>query len=211
MSATVRDQLLKFALAVDPRTKNDVVFTSGTIGTVDGDKFPAQRLLDMYNDARMLAAYVISYKKSPREAQEACQNVVRKSDAAIASGVLEKPEGYVLRKTLMTASGKIISLLPIEQLPFTSRYEALNNQIMYEEKDVFRSAHGNTFIPDANNYLFIYMGITAFTLADVTGGTVKETFSPIYESVLIQIAVAIAGLQGQEKPLAIAEQLIGGQ
>lgn len=216
MGALVAAQVLKMCQIVDPRDTSDNTFALATstgytkIGTADG-KFTAQRQLDIYNDARMVAAYVISYKKGLRERQEASNNTIRKTDATFATGVLAKPTGYIYAKSLLDVNGKVISILPVDQIPYTKRLDSLNNPVVYEETANFRSENGATYIPDAATYVLRYIGITPFILTDVTGQATTETFSPFYEPFLIQIAVAIAQQQGQVKALALAEQLLGGQ
>ena len=215
MASLVALQVLKAMQIVDPRDMSDNLFALATstgytqIGTAPG-KFTAQRQLDIYNDARMVAAYVISYKKGLRERQEASNNTIRNTAAQFSAGVMNKPTGYIYAKSLLDVNGKVISILPVDQIPYTKRLDSLNNPIVYEETSVFRSENGNTYIPDLSNYVFRYIGITPFTLSDVTGQVTTETFSPFYEPILVQLAVAIAQQQGQVKPLALAEQLIGG-
>lgn len=208
-------QLLKVVQIIDPRDTSDNLFALATstgytkVGTADG-KFTAQRQLDIYNDARMVAAYVISYKKGLRERQEASNNTIRKTDATFASGVLTKPSGYIYAKSLLDVNGKVISILPVDQIPYTKRLDSLNNPVVYEETSVFRSENGAAYVPDAATYVLRYIGITPFVLSDVTGQVTVETFSTFYEPFLVQLAVAIAQQQGQVKPLALAEQLLGG-
>ena len=210
MASTVQQQLFKFSQIVDPRDKTDTEFTLATIGTTDGDKFPAQSLLNFYNDARMVAAFVISYKKGLRERQEAANNTIRNTAATFSAGVLTKPTGHVYTKSLLDATGKVITILPVDQIPYTKRLDSVVNPIVYEEQTVFRSENGNTYIPDGNTYVHRYIGINVFTLSDVTGGVTTETFSSFYEPILIQLAVAFSEMQGQAKVMALAEQLIGG-
>ena len=210
MASTVQQQLFSLASSVDPRTKADASFTLATIGTIDGDKFPAQTLLDFYNSARAVAAYVISYKKGLRERQEAANNTTRNTTATFTAGVLTKPTGHIYTKSLLDATGKVISILPVDQIPYATRLDSLVNPIVFEEQLVFRSEHGNTYIPDGNTYIHRYIGVVPFVLSDVTGGTTTETFSSFYEPILLQLAVAFAQMQGQVQVMALAEQLIGG-
>lgn len=211
MPSTVQLQYFKFLEMVSPRDPTGVSITLATAGTVDTDKWPAQRLLDFYNEARMVAAFILSYKKGPRERQEASNNVIVNSSATFASGVLAKPDGYIFTKSLLSSAGVVISVLPVDQIPLTKHYDSPTNPIVYEYTTEFRSANGSTNIPNGGNYVLNYVGITPFVLADVTGGTKKETFSDIYEPIILQLAAAIEETRGQQKPLALAEKLLGGQ
>jgi hypothetical protein len=162
----------------------------------------------MYNDARMLAAQVISERLGHREAIEVAQNLIVKDDAAFSSGVLAKPSDYIFPKSLMDVNGKVISILPANQIPNTQSKDSAANPIVYEEATQFKSQHGASYIPDASTYVLRYVGITPFTVAQVVAGTVTETFTNFYEPVIIQIAVAIAMSQGLVEPLALAQRLI---
>lgn len=51
--ATVQATMLKLQSIVDPYTKAGAEITAATIGTVDSDRFLKQRMLDIYNDARI--------------------------------------------------------------------------------------------------------------------------------------------------------------
>ena len=54
MSRTVNSLLLELALIIDPTDKDGAVFTNSTIGANRGGRFEKQRLLDIYNTARLL-------------------------------------------------------------------------------------------------------------------------------------------------------------
>ena len=182
---------------IDPRTSDGTEITTANVGTVDGAKFPAARALAMYNESRIALANAISIRLDPFSKRQAVSNnIVRNSTFSFASGNATKETGYVENVSLMNAAGQIISVLPSHLASITRYLDSAVNPIVYEEAGIFHSENGASFVPDAATYIHRYFGISAFVAADVTNGTTNETFSAIWESVILEIAEAIATEQG---------------
>jgi hypothetical protein len=168
--STIQTQLVRLAQRVDPFTKDGTELTAANIGTVAGDRFTAQRLLDCYNEARMILAQTISVMMPTRKKSLAISgNIVRDTAATFTSGVLTKPSGFVETLSLMTSAGQLISVLPASSVALTRYLDSANNPIVYEEAAAFRSENGTAYIPNASTYVFRYYGITNFGLASVVG------------------------------------------
>lgn len=207
----VQTQMVRLAQRVDPYTKDGTELTSANIGSTPGDRFTAQRLLDCYNEARIALAQVISTMMPQRaKAIAVSGNIVRVSNQSITAGVLTKPAGYIEAISLFsTATGTRIWIIP-ESVAFNLKLqESALTPIVIEEATGFRSDNGNTYIPDGSTYDFRYFGITQFSLTDVSGSpTTQESFNPMWEPLLIQLAEAIADEQGSPQVNALAARLV---
>ena len=204
----VKDQLLKLALRVDPIVKSTgVEFTTSTIGTVDGDRFPAQRLLDCYNEARMVLAQAISTQMDGnRKARAISGNIVRDTAFQFASGVATKPTGYVEWISLLDSAGRVIAVLPESLYALMKQLDSYTNPLVFEEGGYFRAV-SSVNVPDASTYVLRYYGVTDWTLAQLTS---NETFNRQWEPLLIQLAEAIANEQGGAQLNSLAAGLVGG-
>jgi len=77
--ATVQTLLHRLALRLDPRTPAGVEFTTATIGTTAGDRFSAQRLLDIYNEARVALFQAIKTSTPKEELANAITGIYKEA------------------------------------------------------------------------------------------------------------------------------------
>jgi len=211
MSVLVQSQMLTLALRVDPRDSTGTAFTSATIGVNDGDRFAKQRLLDIYNEARLIAANEIM-THWPKNARRVAISgtLTRNSTFQFTTGVATKPTDYVDAARLTDVNDNEITILPVEDEFYTKLFDTANNPLVYEESGSFRSLNAATYVPDASTYILIYYGITKWTLTNVTNGTTNETFNDILTPLLIDVAVMLAKGMGAAEVVNIAHQLISG-
>jgi len=207
--STVQAQMGRLAQRIDPVTPAGVSITAANVGTVDG-RFNRNRLLDIYNEARMALANVIQQKLDPVYRREAVANNVLTATLTFASGVANKPAGYVSTFLLKSNAGQIITVLPVALEYATKSRDGVNNPLVYEKSITLASVNGNLYVPDANNYVLEYFGVSYFALSDVTGGVTLETFNQIWEPTILELAQAIALEQGIVNVMALADSLIGG-
>lgn len=205
MAVTVQSQMLRLALRVDPRTKAQVEFVAGTIGTVAGNRFAAQRLLDIYNEARMaLAGALRIMAPAEKKASTVQGNIQRKTNLTFTSGTAPIPTGLIEPIALRDVTGNDISILPGNILPLVSRNESATVRFVFWEATNFKSLPGSTAIPDAATYVLWYYGVTDFILTDVTGGATLETYNDDLLPRLLNIAARIANMQGNYDPQQLA-------
>jgi hypothetical protein len=197
MAVTVQAQMLALALRVDPRTKAGVEFALGTIGTTAGNRFTAQRLLDIYNEARMAMASAIRISMPPeKRAAVVPGNIVRITNLTFASGVAAVPAGCIDPIAMQDSTGSDISIVGANLIPLLSRNESATVRFVAWEGTNFKAPPGSAFIPDAATYRLWYYGVSNFTLANVTGGVVTETYNDDLLPRLLNIAARIANVQG---------------
>jgi hypothetical protein len=123
--ATVQTLLHRLALRVDPRTPAGVEFTTGTIGTTAGDRFSAQRLLDIYNDARIALFQAVKTSVSKEELQLLIPGITKEAFITFTtSGTRQEyslPSDYMdfisLRGRYLDGSYISTVLAPIVRLP----------------------------------------------------------------------------------------------
>ncbi len=209
--STVQVQMGRLAQLIDPKTVAGVDITSANVGSVDGARFSKSRLLDIYNQARIILSNVIQQKLDPVYRREAvANNILTVSSLTFSGGVATKPAGYVSTFLLRSAAGQIITVLPFALAYATRHRDGINNPLVYEKGTTLASENGNTYIPNASTYIIDYFGVSYFTLTDITGGTVPETFNQIWEPVLLELAQRISLEQGLTDINALADSLVGG-
>jgi len=213
MSVTVQNQLFKLVERIDPRNKLGVEFTAGTVGTTAGDKFTAQRQLDMYNDARFFLFGALRARMTKEQLTEIISGtMVVNSTFQFSSGVATKPAGYLEKVLLTDASGNPISILPQSAIPYVQSLEATtNNRFVFEVGNTFVDVNGSMSVPDASNYVLRYFGIQNFALSDVTGGTTTETFNDTWQILLIELAEAISMEMGNTDLMALITKYLTGR
>lgn len=209
--ATVQATLLKLALMVDPNeltTGNK--FTLSTIGVNDGEKFAKQRLLDIYNLARMTLTngMRIAWPRGKMNDALAGQ-IVRDAAASFsAGGALTLPAGYISTVVLRTSTGVDIAVVPEWAYTHLARMESATNLFCFEEGNSLKAPPGSTLLNSVTGCLHLYIGVVDWVLADVTGGTASETVQEHWIPELLEVAAAIALEQGNTDPLALAVQLL---
>lgn len=207
----VQTQVARLAQRVDPYTAAGVLITAANVGAVDGARFTKNRLLDIYNEARMALSNVIQQKLDPVFRREAVgNNILTVTNLQFTSGVATKPAGYVSTLLLRSAAGQVITVLPVALMYATKHLDGFFNPLVYEKANTLASFNGATYIPNASTYVIDYFGVSYFALADVTGGTTDETFNQIWEPVILELAQAISLEQGMAQVNALADTLVGG-
>lgn len=192
--------------------------TGALVGSTDGAKFPRQRLLDMYNQSRMVLFNSIYKSVDSDEISKYVYGSFLNASIAIASvsggyRAIPKPTGYV-RLVGMTdgaATPVPIIVLPNNLLQETKRgtspyYTVSATNLLAFEMGVNWNIVGNFGTSPAS---VDYYGITDWTLADVLAGTAVEVFSADVEYMIIEIAQAISEEQGEEQINALALKLLG--
>ena len=199
---TVRDSILRFALRVDPKDKNGVTFSNATIGSSDGDKFPKQRLLDMYNDARWLLFQELQSRLSETELLNAISQTIVDTSLTFSGGAASKPAGYVKHISLFDSVKAQIYIVDASYAETIRRgslpafVETTANRYVVDIGSQFKSMSGTTYIPNASTYLFTYFGLPIYALGDVTGGTVIESYNDNFNPTLLDLGERLASDQG---------------
>jgi len=210
--------MTQLARRVDPYTKAGAEITSATIGTVDGDRFSAQRLLDIYNEARLTLFGVLRSRMTTeelsREISGTYQTLSTLSFSLASEGVRAAVPATYLRAIFLTdGSNQPIIIIPAPLMQVVRQgnnphfVESPSNRFVVESGGYF--IHYGGFVPEGNNYKLHYFGLPTYVLSDVTGGTTNEAFNSDYHHILLELATAIANEQGRTQVLALANTLIG--
>jgi len=207
MAIKVQEQMARFFRRVDPLTDDNVVITAANVGTVDGQSFPAQRALDVYNAARKsLAASLRLVVPTWFSTREMSGCLVRKTDLAFTSGVAAKPAGYIYADRLTDVNGNRIIITGLDRVGAVKDFESASKRYVLDVGDEFIAESGSTYIPNANNYVLWYFGVLDWLLADVTEGTAYETFNEIWLEILLEISNLIANEAGQAEISALTNK-----
>jgi hypothetical protein len=175
------------------------------IGSVDGKRFTRQRLLDIYNDARIVIAQVALRLYGKQKAGIELSGVVQQStNITFAGGVASRPPGYVSGILLTDVNLVPIAILSAFDILYVQGYESLTNRFVLDTVNTFKTISGNTFVPDASNYVLWYYGINAWVLSDVLNGTTVETINDDALYVLLEISEGIAQELGTVELNALA-------
>jgi len=211
---TVQSAILKLLQRIDPRLSDGTEITASNISTwaSDGATFTAQRIMDIYNEARFVLANTISRTYPERQVSEELAGLIKKkTDFQFSSGSADKTTltGFVRIERLYTSGGTQITVLPVEAMQRTEDLNTSSNPVVYDYGTVFAQKSADTsIIPNASTYVIWYHGVTTFTTTDVTGGSTKEEFRDDWIPALIQLAQAISQEQGRKSINALAEQLV---
>jgi len=210
--STVQANVLKLLARVDPSLKTGAEITSTNIATwasAGSDRFTAQRIVDCYNEARKVLGNAISMRYNPAQKVAAMADImILKSDLTFASGSATKPTGYIEAYSLHKATGQQIAIIPSHLYAVTAYLDSAYNPIVHEYATTFVAVNGATNVPDLATYKLRYFGLTDFTIANVSAGTENETFSFIWDTILVELASAIADEQGAAQVNALAMKLI---
>jgi hypothetical protein len=178
------------------------------IGSVDGS-FSRQRLLDIYNEARIVLAGFIAQQLGVKSAVESIDGNIVKTDLTFSAGVATKPTGFIKEVLLRDPSGNTVSIVNNIDLPSVQKYDSASTKFVYRTGSQFK-AQSTTYITDSAAYVLHYYGLTDFTLDQVLAGTVTETFNDDWAPRVLELAVAVATEHGNVDPLALAVKLFGG-
>lgn len=212
---TVQAVILRLLVRIDPKLKSGTLITSSNISTWStdgGDKFTSQRIMDIYNEARLALANAIERYYPPKErARTISGTLKKKTDLQFTSGVASKSSitGYIKYERLFNAAGTQITILPVSEMQETEDLNSASNPIVYDYTTSFAQKTPDTaIIADASTYVLWYHGITNYTLSNVTAGTEVEEFNEDWIPAILQIAEAIAMEQGTKAVNALAQQLV---
>ena len=204
--STLKAQLLKVALNIDPRIKsNGAFFVESTIGTVDGDRFSKEQLLQGYNTARTSLLTALMAQYSDRQlAREVSGQITRDAAFSFSGGSATKPTGYIKLLSLMDAAGRIISPVTPNEYAMLKHLDGYGNPIVVEEGSAF-VAVSTTNVPNGSDYVLRYLGLTDWTLSSLA---TAETFNTRWEPILVEIAVAALQGLGTAELNALAFRLV---
>jgi hypothetical protein len=188
------------------------------VGSVEGARFTPQRLLDIYNEARVVLVQAVRETKTPKELDKLISSIFTSASitiAAVSGGyrTIAKPSGFIkLVKMTDSASTPVrINVLPSSLLEdvaesITSAYTSSASNLLAFEIGANWSIYGNFGTTPA---LVDYYGITDWVwVTHVMPNSTNEIFRTDLEPVLIEIACAIADEQSNTDPLALAKQLL---
>jgi len=221
MARTVQSLMLEFALLVDPRMKDETVFSLSTIGVNDGDKFTKQELLDYYNKARFALFQACSQVYGETELSSKLSNLIKNSVITFTlSGVeatASKPSDYVKALSVDDSSNSTqVLILPMYYLSIVRSktnqdfvQTTTTNRFLFEKETVFLGINDPAgAFPNGKQLNLNYYALSNYTLSDVTGGTVKEAYPDILHPILIELAVAVSNEQGYSEVLNLAKLLV---
>lgn len=189
------------------------------VGAVDGDKFLAQRLLDVYNEARLALANGIMKYQSPYERAITLSGfITRRADIDFTTGVASKPSGYleIIGDLYNNTDAVRIPVVPVQAEDHLRALEGTYNPFVVETATQFVAPGGASYIGDADDVEISYYAVTDWPLSDIfipyTGTTYREELFPIeLEPLLIDVAVAIANQQGEQAIQSIIAASLGGR
>lgn len=221
MPRLIRLNLLDLAMEVDPRQQDGTLFIDTTVCVQDGEKFPKQRLLDIYNQARM--AFLVNNANANGQSG-LFQNggTVKLATGTLSYSAptvsLTKPADFISLLSLIdTADAIQIVVLPpaLYGDVLMGRNAHLAQSIA--NKQVYMFNVGQTIsIADANlsalngkAYSLMYVGCTLWVLANVDAST-QETIEDSYWPIVKEIAVRLANNAGNAEIDALALSLIRG-
>lgn len=188
------------------------------IGSVDGVKFTRQRLLDIYNESRLVAFKALEniYPKSLLKEHTGEISQEFKTLDFLAGVTTNLPSGIMKIESLTDSTGKQILVDVIEasvvRAGANPHYtESATNRFVFRINGKLQTVSGNTNVPDASTYELRYFGLTDFTLTDVTGNVTIETFNDRHHFSLIEISQSLALERSTQEVNALATRLFGGQ
>jgi hypothetical protein len=197
--------------------------TTGTIvptmvGSVDGASKTRQRLLDIYNEARMVLFNILSETKTPFELDKLVCGTFTSTTATIAAysapyRIIAKPSGFLKLINLVDGAATPLridvlpsSLLEDVRTSVTSTYTSSATNLLAFEVGANWCIFGNFGTTPAS---VDYYGMTSWTwITDIYPNTTVESFRSDLEPILIEIACAIADEQSSADVNALAKMLL---
>jgi hypothetical protein len=200
----LQDSLCEFALMVSPRTDDNVTITPATVGTTDTQKFPKERLLGIYNQARtVLQSAILNVAIRGISVSE---NVID-STVAFVAGVGTKPSGCQRALFLLDSSKNIIPIVPVTEYDWVYNKESSTNRFVIESGNYLKSVNGNTYLANGD-YTLKNVNVPQYTLSDVVDAGKYESFSENWHWVIRQIGEAIAKNVAQKELNALSQALV---
>jgi hypothetical protein len=217
-----RDIYLHLFRILDPRTKDAVVIDATNVGTVDGQEFTADRMLDIYNEARrvLVSSAIDTYGKERARAEFGGLNKV--STVTFNSTLIApKPLGYVAFTSLnvLNATGIAVNT-PINVLPTSQAQIYLEGRNPWyvdtvSRLFVFEIGLGFRYlgskIAASSTALLHYLCVDPWSLTDVNASaTTVETVDDKHFHKLEQVAQALALEVGSQQLMGLTATLFGG-
>lgn len=192
--------------------------TPALVGTIDGEKFQKERLLDAYNQARLLAFGELEKEEEEAELFKRIGGVlIENSTFQFAGGVATLPAGWVRNADLFDVDDAPILILDTGFMAVVRAgknknfIESATNRFVFRLGNTLQSESGNTYVTDLSTYRFRYWGLPSFTLTDVIENTTLEGFNGQDLQKLIEIAQMVALEKGTNETNAVTKKLFGGQ
>lgn len=190
--------------------------TGALVGSVDGDKFPRQRILDIYNEARfVLFGALRSVYPTDELVKLITGTIVNNTSFTFSSGSATKPTGYIQGISLADSSNVPIYILPSTMASVVAAganphfTESATNRYVFDEGTTLVSVSGSTYVANGSSYKLRYLGITTYTLSDVLGNSTTESFNEDLIGFVVEIGNAIANEAGNQAVMALAQSLVG--
>ena len=193
------------------------IVTPFMVGSVDGARFTRQRLLDIYNEARMALFNALYESKSLQEIDKYVYGLVTTASAAITYSApyknIPKPTGFLRLINLVdgATTPQKIDILPTLLLDdarkriVPSVTTSATHLLAFDVGQNW-SIIGNYGTTPAS---ITYYGIISWVWAtDILPNTTVESFSPDIEPILIEIAEAIANEQSNFNVVSLAKTLL---
>lgn len=221
MPRLIRLNLLDLAMEVDPRQTDGTLFIDTTVCVNDGEKFPKQRLLDIYNQARMaFLTNMVALNKIDGTHFNGGTNKTATTTISYAAPVITitKPQDFIALLALVDTT-KAIQIIVLPTGMYGDVIGARNSHLIQSValKQVYLFNIGQTFTASdtalatlsGDTYVLYYVGATLWALASVDGSTV-ETIEDSYWPIVKEIAVRLANNAGNAEVDALALSLIRG-
>lgn len=210
--ATSQAQVLKVVVRVDPYLKAGTLITSTNItdwnSAGGGDKFTAQYLVDVYNDARYALWQALTASLTKAQLSKYVPGLITTTNVSFSSGTGNKPSGFLQAVSFQASDGQNIAVLPLSVKDYADALETNNLYVVYETGTTF-VAPSSTYLPDGNAPIY-YFALSDLTLAGVVAGNVNETYDVMWLPILVELAVALANGMGRAEVLDLAKNLIKG-
>jgi hypothetical protein len=185
------------------------------VGSVDGARFSRQRLLNIYNDARMVlfnAVYTDRKEELSRLVYSTAITANITWTYSSPNTTAPKPTGYLKLISLMSPTAGVPVIVLDNSLLQTVQL-ALNPHLTQSSTNIIGFEIGTNFLVPAYDChgtgTITYYGITAWSWStDVLPNSSLEIFSSDLEPVLIELGEAIANEQSNADIGALAKTLL---
>ena len=192
------------------------------VGAVDGDKFTALRLVDIYNEARWALANGIMKYQSPYERSITLSGLLtRQAALTFSSGSATKPSGYLenIGDIYDSTAAVRVPIVPLQAEDYLRSLEGTYNPYVIETSTAFVAPGGTSYVPDtsgSHTYKLSYYACTNWPLADffipyADTSYREENLPTELEPLLIDVAVAVANQQGEQAIQSIIAASLGGK
>ena len=193
------------------------IIVGALVGSIDGSRYNRQRLLDIYNEARMALFNALYETKPSSELPKYVYGSVITASIAMTYSApymsIAKPTGFIRKISMFDGAATPIEIhiLPNELLGDVKRglvpsiTVSATNLLAFDVGQNW-SIVGNYGTTPAS---VTYYGITNWVWAtDVLPNTTVEVFSADIEPLLIEIGEAIANEQSNADAIALAKTLL---